>query len=117
VSRWAKGDLRQSFRFNIRFDMDLRGRSGGVYPRSGLRIEPRREVDNGLVIGFGFENVCSDEKVGKLQVRVTKQRAVDWAGAEGLTGECESHATGVSRRACNGEQDSDRHSWTGTCKE
>jgi hypothetical protein len=61
VSRWAKGDLRRSFRFNIRFDMDLRGRSGGVYPRSGLRIELRREVDNGFVIGFGFENVCSDE--------------------------------------------------------
>jgi hypothetical protein len=67
VSRWAKGDLRQSFRFNIRFDMDLRGRSEGVYPRSGLRIEPRREVDNGLVIGFGFENVCSDEKSGNCR--------------------------------------------------
>jgi hypothetical protein len=67
VSRWAKGDLRQSFRFNIRFDMDLRGRSGGVYPRSGLRIEPRREVDTGLVIGFGFENVCSDEKSGNCR--------------------------------------------------
>lgn len=62
-----KGDRRQSFRFNVRFDVDLRGRSGGVYPPSGLQVELKREVDNGFVIGFGFENVCSDEKSGNCR--------------------------------------------------
>jgi hypothetical protein len=63
------------------------------------QVELRREIDNRRVIGFDFENVCSDEKVGKLQVRTTQQRAVDWADVEGLTGERESHATAVRYRA------------------
>jgi len=47
--------------------MDLRGRSGGVYLRSNPGVELRCEVDNGLVIGFAFENVCSDEKSGNCR--------------------------------------------------
>jgi len=47
--------------------MDLRGRSGGVYLRPSLGLELRRKVDNGLAIGFGFENVCSDEKSGNCR--------------------------------------------------
>jgi hypothetical protein len=48
VSLCAKGDHRPRFRFNTRFDVDLRGRSGGVYPRSSLQVELRRDVDSGL---------------------------------------------------------------------
>ena len=52
VSLCAEDDRRQRFRFNFRFDVDLRGRSGGVYPRSSLPVDLRRDVDSGLSYRF-----------------------------------------------------------------
>lgn len=43
-----------------------------------LQVELRREIDNRRVIGFDFENVCSDEKSGNC--RFVPHSSGPWIG-------------------------------------
>lgn len=43
-----------------------------------LQVELRREVDNRRVIGFDFENACSDEKAGNC--RFVSHSSGPWIG-------------------------------------